>query len=322
MEKALSMSKYLFVPTVTVLLFMQTCIALAATQITGTIVAKRGDLVKVEFQPDKSVGPKVGDKVNFATTKADIPINCGTGKVTEVNVDSVWIKPVKTNLKLKMDAVIHATGLAKKKKVVEKNKIPPQHQCDELAGDPWDKQHIGPTVEFNNINVYQAIAACQDAVNEYPGTTRFIFQLARAYTAGEQHGKALPYYQQAAIQNYAAAQFNMAVMYALGHALPKDQSKSFKWSLRAALKGHFAAQYKVGWMWDVGEGTPQDYNEAIKWYRKAADQGFDKAQHALGLMYKNGQGVQKNLQEAVHWFKKAASQGYEDAKEHLAELGY
>lgn len=92
------------------LLFLQAPYVVAATEITGTITAKRGDSVKVEFHPDKSADPKVGDGVKFSTTQAGIPINCGTGKVTEVDENTVWIKSEKKNLKLKMDAVIHATG--------------------------------------------------------------------------------------------------------------------------------------------------------------------------------------------------------------------
>jgi len=104
------MSKYLFVSTITVLLLLQSCIVLAAIEITGTITAKRGDLVKVVFTPNKTASPKVGDKVNFSTTQAGIPINCGAGNVTEVDGNTVWIKPAKNNLKLKMNAAIQATG--------------------------------------------------------------------------------------------------------------------------------------------------------------------------------------------------------------------
>ena len=40
-----------------------------------------------------------------------------------------------------------------------------------------------------------------------------------------------------------------------------------------ANQGYAAAQFNLGIMYDEGQGVPQDYAEALKWYRKAAEQG-------------------------------------------------
>ena len=89
------MNKYLLVSIITVVLLLQPCTVPAATEITGTITAKRGDTVKVEFQPHKTAGPKVGDEIKFSYILSGFPVSAGTGKVTEVTADSVWIKPEK-----------------------------------------------------------------------------------------------------------------------------------------------------------------------------------------------------------------------------------
>ena len=352
------MNKYLFVSIITVLLLLQSCIVLAATEITGTITAKRGDLVKVDFQPNKSAGPKVGDEVKFSYILSGFPVSAGTGKVTEVDGNTVWIKPAKNNLKLKMKAVIHATGLAKRKKTIQSNNAPPQHLCDELAAHPWDFQHIGPALKFSSINANQAIDACKDAVNEYPKTPRFLFQLGRAYDANKQYHDAFKYYQQAAEYNYVAAQYHIGAMHFHGRSVSPDHVEAFKWVRKAAVQGHAVAQFSVGWsyhygkgvseddveavkwyrkaadqghdlaqsnlgvMFQDGDGVNQDYTEAAKWYRKAAVQGLDYAQYNLAVLYTHGWGVQESMQEAIRWLKKAASQGHEKAEEQLSELGY
>lgn len=280
------MHRFIIASIITVIFFSYIPGIFAATELTGKITAKQGELVKVDFTPDKTVGPKVGDEVKFSTTIGGQFVNAGIGKVTDVDTNFVWIKAERNNLKLKMKAIIHATGLAKKEIIVQSNNAPPLHLCDELAGDPWDNQRFGPSVKFSSINANQAISACEEATRMYPATDRFSFQLGRAYTAGFQYTHARFYYLQAAIPgNYAAAQHNLGVMYHKGH------------------------------------GIPIDNKAALKWYLQAAEHNYAAAQNNVGFMYEKGQSVQKNMQEAIRWYKLAASQGDEEANQNLKRLG-
>ena len=68
-----------------------------------------------------------------------------------------------------------------------------------------------------------------------------------------------------------------------------------------------AAQSNLGVMYGNGRGVPQDDAEAVNWYRLAAEQGNAYAQSRLGVMYYNGQGVPQDDGEAVKWFRKAAA---------------
>jgi hypothetical protein len=58
------------------------------------------------------------------------------------------------------------------------------------------------------------------------------------------------------------------------------------WFEKAAKQGHANAQFNLGVMHDTGEGIPQNRAEAIKWYRKAAAQQHAGAIHNLKLIYK------------------------------------
>ncbi len=81
------MCKYFLILTLTMLVISQTSTAFAATAITGTITEKRGDSVKVEFEPHMTVGPKIGEKVEFSTLVVGIKATAGTVKVTKVDRD-------------------------------------------------------------------------------------------------------------------------------------------------------------------------------------------------------------------------------------------
>ena len=65
--------------------------------------------------------------------------------------------------------------------------------------------------------------------------------------------------------------------------VPQDVTVAVKWYRKAAVQGYAAAQYNLGFMYLNGTGVPQVYAEAEKWYRKAAEQGDVDALQILGL---------------------------------------
>ena len=68
-----------------------------------------------------------------------------------------------------------------------------------------------------------------------------------------------------------------------------------KWYQKAADQGLAKAQYNLGFRYYKEQGVPKNYAKAMKWFKKAADQGYASAQHDLGEMYDYGFGVQQNL---------------------------
>ena len=154
--------------------------AYGMTEITGAVTEKRDNSVKVKFEPHKTAGPKVGDRVDFKKLFKGYEASAGHGEVTEIGAGFVWVKTSDNRPNLEMIGVIQATGLPGKGRTTHSKNSAPLHRCDELAGDPHDNQRIGPSVEFDSVDAGPAITACTDAVNQYPGTARFVYQLGRS----------------------------------------------------------------------------------------------------------------------------------------------
>lgn len=125
----------------------------------------------------------------------------------------------------------------------------------------------------------------------------------------QNYSKAYKWYEKAALQGYATAQFTLGGMLARGCGIKQNFKKAFMWYKRAALQGYAKAQLSLASMYANGQAVKQDDEKAFEWYEKAALQGHDKAQLVLGFMYAHGKGVEQNDKKALKWYKKAAMQG-------------
>jgi TPR repeat protein len=63
------------------------------------------------------------------------------------------------------------------------------------------------------------------------------------------------------------------------------------WYQKAAVQGDAGAQYNLGVMYIMGQGVPQDEAKAVHWWIKAAEQGHAEAQKSLGIIAKKGVGI-------------------------------
>ena len=104
-----------------------------------------------------------------------------------------------------------------------------------------------------------------------------------AATAPEDYAQALFWYQKAADQDHALAQFNLGQMYALGHGMPKNDAMALMWIRRAAAGGDAGAQFELGRRYARSSvhGTEMDAVEsrieAFKWFSLAAAQEYRNA---------------------------------------------
>ena len=55
--------------------------------------------------------------------------------------------------------------------------------------------------------------------------------------------------------------------------MPEDDAEAVRWYQMAAEQGYARAQYNLGVMYADGEGVPEDDAEAVRWYQMAAEQG-------------------------------------------------
>ena len=125
---------------------------------------------------------------------------------------------------------------------------------------------------------------------------------------------------QAAKQGYAAAQYNLGLMYDQGRGVRQDYTQAVQWYRKAAEQGDAQAQYNLGMMYAQGQGVRQDDAQAVQWFRKAAEQEVAPAQYNLGAMYSNGQGVRQNYKIAKEWFGKACDNGYQQGCDNYRKL--
>ena len=60
-----------------------------------------------------------------------------------------------------------------------------------------------------------------------------------------------------------------------------DYTNALKYFQQAAEQGNAKAQYNLGVCYENGQGVLQNYTEAVKWIKKAAKQGDAKAIEVL-----------------------------------------
>eukprot|EP00628_Pelagophyceae_sp_CCMP2097_P039101 CAMPEP_0184254206 /NCGR_PEP_ID=MMETSP0977-20130417/7234_1 /TAXON_ID=483370 /ORGANISM="non described non described, Strain CCMP2097" /LENGTH=291 /DNA_ID=CAMNT_0026559743 /DNA_START=949 /DNA_END=1824 /DNA_ORIENTATION=+ len=146
------------------------------------------------------------------------------------------------------------------------------------------------------------------------GNAEAQFQLGDAYSYGilglkNNPKRARHFYELAAAQGHARAQFLFGKFYQFGYGVEIDYKTAVLWLRRAAEQGHFHAQCNLGFLFYGGRGVAQSYDEAVKWYRLAAAQGEASALYMLGCCFEGGRGVPEDLDEALRLYKRAAALG-------------
>ncbi|MCP2040389.1 TPR repeat protein [Neisseria sp. HSC-16F19] len=136
---------------------------------------------------------------------------------------------------------------------------------------------------------------------------------------GVQQNRPLAYqwFQKAAAGNYAEAQAVLGEMY----FKEKNYREARRWYGKAAAQNHTGAQINLGTMYYTGIGAPRNYALARQWFEKAAAKNDPGAQIKLAFLYWKGHGVPQNTQTARSWLEKAAARGNADAVRFLDEIG-
>ena len=66
-------------------------------------------------------------------------------------------------------------------------------------------------------------------------------------------------------------------MYGQGQGGAQDYSKAREWYEKAAKQGNADAQFNLGFLYDEGQGVEQSDSDAMRWYGRAAAQGHEQA---------------------------------------------
>ena len=119
----------------------------------------------------------------------------------------------------------------------------------------------------------------------------------------------------------AQAQLRLGQLYYHGHGVRESNADAYLWFDRAARQGLAEAQFQLGNMFAFGTATAApdtDPNRlAAQWYFEAARQGHADAQYSLGILFLTGSGVLANRDEAERWIERAAAAGHADAQAYL-----
>ncbi len=123
-----------------------------------------------------------------------------------------------------------------------------------------------------------------------------------------------------ALRGDATSQLMLALRYAEGRGVEKDDGKALSLVTKAAQQGLVMAQYRLGAMYERGIGVQKDLPQAKAWYERAAKGGNRKAMHNLAVLFADGVGIGQSFQQAAQWFRQGAEHGLSDSQYNLAIL--
>ncbi|MBO0905589.1 SEL1-like repeat protein [Jiella sonneratiae] len=181
--------------------------------------------------------------------------------------------------------------------------------CDRLAADsddptkPADVAGVkGPT----DIDVKQALPACEAAHRLAPDDARMTFQLGRTYQAAGRDDDAARLYREAADAGQPVAQYELALAYYDGRGVTADPTQAVEWLQKSSDAGNGFAKYFLGIEKVNGTYLAQDYPGAYALFQDAVAFGVPEALVELGKMEYSGQGVPENYAKAFDYYRQAA----------------
>jgi TPR repeat protein len=192
--------------------------------------------------------------------------------------------------------------------------------CDTFAAAPEDsKRGLGVKgIKLEDIKPAPAIAACTQAVMEFPRVDRFHYQLGRALYAVQDYPAALASYKKAFELGNTHALYALGAMYDNGDGVEKDPVRArFYYEIAAEMK--FApAILSLGLQQERGLGVARDVGKAYALYQRAADLGDARAMNWMGELTEKGLGVEQNAKAARILYEKSAGLGESEAMVNLA----
>ena len=227
--------------------------------------------------------------------------------------------------------------------------------CDRLAADPTDPDKPADVKGVGDVapaDVATAIKFCRVAA---ASSRRALYQLGRAYAAGQQLPDAIATYRKAADKGSTSAMVELGVLLATGAGVAKDDAQAHALFERAAAAGNprgavnlmalagsgggaadpaktramlaraaetnsAEAQYQLGQMMAEGIGGPKDDVAARALFEKAAAQSHAGALERMGAFAQSGRGGPQDSSAAKAYYEKAAALGNEDAKAALKRV--
>ena len=196
--------------------------------------------------------------------------------------------------------------------------------CDRLAASAYDENAAGDPVTWLVLarHADRAIETCREAVQSFPDTLRFKYQLARALDAAEKYNEAAPIYQELVEIAYPSALAELGVLYSTGQGVEKDIEKAFALVEKSAALGNLRGLTIAGVFHTYGTGTEKDVNKGLELLNQAAEQDFAEALEYLADVYFQGLNGEADPDKALELYEKAARNGRKRAMLTTAQLLY
>jgi uncharacterized protein len=127
------------------------------------------------------------------------------------------------------------------------------------------------------------------------------------------HKKAFKWYQLAADQGNAQAQYHLAFYY-LNFDEYKNNDLAFKWFKLSADQGYVESQSSLAFMHEEGLSVEKNINKAIKYYYLAAEKDDFLSQFKLYKFYEDGKVITQDLEQAKKWYELIYKEDYDYEK--------
>jgi TPR repeat protein len=98
------------------------------------------------------------------------------------------------------------------------------------------------------------------------------------------------------------------------------ESRVAKRALFYAKQGNVQAQFDIAIAYAKGDGVKKDETKAFYWFHKSARGGNTMAKYYMGVSFLQGRGVRRDIHLARYWFKQAAKAGHKKAIFYLAKV--
>ena len=177
--------------------------------------------------------------------------------------------------------------------------------CDQEAGEPLDLQGVGVGKLPNEIDPDKAIAACNDAMTQYPDVARYKYELGRAKLAAKDTAGALELFKAAASAGHTRAQNQLGYMTQSGYGVAQDLGEANKHFKAAADMGDPYGMLSYGRNLVEGRGVEKNVAEGTKLLNKSVELGHTYAMNELGSMYFYGRGVKLNPTRGLRFWEAA-----------------
>ena len=146
---------------------------------------------------------------------------------------------------------------------------------------------------------------------------QLIFPLLLSFSLFAQPAVDIAALKKGATEGNAYDQLNLGAAYDNGIGVERDIDMALLWYQKAAEQGLAEAQFNLAHLLVAEEISAV---AAAEWMHKAAAQGMTDAEYLLGVIYAEGIGVEMDHAKARIWLKKAVAKGHADARDFLKHL--